>query len=137
MKARKRRSSVAGAASPGASLCGGSDESSIPRFVACPDCAARPQGQVVHHDPTCPVDRGVNAAIDADGEWFKANPSATEYRRPITHFEQVELRITTGGQAVGAVHVLRLKQGRSRYFTFSGPEGPPAAMMLDWGGGIR
>lgn len=135
MRGEESRPSSAGAAFHKSR---GGDGSKIPVFTACPDCAARPENNVVRHDPTCPVNRGVNAAIDADGEWFAANPSATQYRRPITHFEQVELRITTGGRAVGAVHVLRLKKGyRSRYFTFAGPEGPPAAMMLDWGGGIR
>lgn len=85
----------------------------------CPDCGtARADGGYVHAE-TCPISTGVDAASDADREWFLAHPGQAEYFRPITWAEAREFDWMTGhgGPTPTHVHVLRLGPSlRSRLY---------------------
>ncbi|WP_281966301.1 hypothetical protein [Serinicoccus marinus] len=86
----------------------------------CPDCgAARADGGYVHAG-TCPISTGVDAASDADREWFLAHPGQDQYVRPITWAEarEYDWTIGDGGPTATHVRVLRLGPGlRSRIAT--------------------
>lgn len=98
----------------------GGDKPSLLVFDACPDCAARPQSNVVRHLPTCPHNGAMDRVLDRDRDYFLRHPGVTQYRRPATWAEQVEQRLVTGQRAV-AVLVIQLKPGlRARYFTYGG-----------------
>lgn len=87
--------------------------------LQCPDCGARSVGNSLTHDETCPVGRAIDTTMDADRVFFEEHPKATEYRRPVTQAEAVELR-TSGawpdvpGRAVGRVLVTQIEPGLRR-----------------------
>jgi hypothetical protein len=63
----------------------------------CPDCGAEakawPQGE---HEPTCPVGRAVQIAVNGDRKWFLKNPSADERLRLAAWGELQEFRAQAG-----------------------------------------
>ena len=69
-----------------------------PPGLTCPDCAAvvDPATRELRHEGTCPFSAAFEQAIDADREYFHAHPRATQWRRPPTMVEVLNMFFATG-----------------------------------------
>lgn len=72
----------------------------------CPDCAARPTGEMFQHAESCPLVRDIGAQAAADTEWFAQHPGCDRFTRLATVAEREVLGV--GG---GLVDVVRPVQG--------------------------
>ena len=87
-------------------------------LAPCPDCCAI-RGHRTHHEATCPLGNAVEAACDADREYFEAHPDEWHYTRAISAAElQTMEHVDPPGAATNPnhVHVMRVPGGRLRQF---------------------
>jgi hypothetical protein len=63
---------------------------------SCPDCSARPNGNRITHDKTCPLGLAIDKVMEADREWFENHPNSSEYWRPASRAEIQDYAMMTG-----------------------------------------
>lgn len=84
----------------------------------CPDCGVPRVGRGVYfHEPTCPLNAGVEDACDGDRDWFAARPGVSERWRPISPAEVADFHFhgVLDVQPTDVVRVIQLRPGlRSR-----------------------
>ena len=84
-----------------------------------PDCCAEVVDNELLHEPTCPLQAGVDAACDEDRAWFDAHPMEWTRTRPISRAELQaldHLGTLTPTDRPDHVHVINQPFGRIRTF---------------------
>lgn len=83
----------------------------------CPDCNTRAVDGQFSHEPSCPLDAAVNASVDGDAAWFRANPRTSSRRRPVADAEAAEVMAGTGWRPTDDVLVMWMGAMQTRGFT--------------------